>query len=78
MSIAATAPDRALFYAKHLRRRDLTMLRFLLTDLIGSARARRGALIRWRAELAIAPRARLAGLPGRHHSWLAARFFRVF
>lgn len=52
------------FYAKHLRRRDLTMLRFLLTDLIGSARALGGALIRWRAELAIAPRARLAGLPG--------------
>jgi len=51
------------FYAKHLRNRDPMMLRFLMADVFGSARAVGGAIRRGRPELAIAPRARLAGLP---------------
>lgn len=51
------------FYAKHLRDRDPMMLRFLLGDFYGSTRAIGGAVLRRRWELAIAPRARLAGLP---------------
>lgn len=51
------------FYAKHLREGDPMMLRFLLADLLGSTRAIAGAVVRRRRELAIEPRARLAGLP---------------
>ena len=51
------------FYAKHLRRGDLAMLRFLASDVWASARVIASARVRGRPELALAPLARLRGLP---------------
>ena len=50
------------YYAKHLRRGDLTMLRFLSWDLVGAARAT-GARLRGRPRWTDARRGVLAGLP---------------
>jgi GT2 family glycosyltransferase len=52
------------FYAKHLRRRDLRVLRFMGEDLVGTARATASAAVRGQPRRAAAPWRTLRGIPG--------------
>lgn len=59
---AAYARGQGFFYAKHLRARDLTMLRFLASDLYAALRALASAAIRCRPRWSDPRRALLRGV----------------